>query len=181
MDDDRFVGTVPDGDPRAETAALTSLVYGEAFIETAHNKIVVLIESLKDFYATNDTYSPIINYVYDTHSIAKLQLNGVTVDLESGDPGQFEMLPDYKVDYRLKYEVRIHTDYDDGINDIKKNRRLLNSLLNKLNANRYLGDYYRIIEISEIDPNRQFEESASLGGSFIVTVLVSIEHLQENV
>jgi len=150
-------------------------IYGETFLETGRDKIVSLIEDLKSDMSSG--YSPTISYVYDGHLQADLNLNAVSVDLLSANMDQ-ESTGTFVI-YNINYSVRVHTGYSDGYNDVIVNARLLGSIVNKLNANIVLGDNYILKEVTSIEPDQTFEETETLGGSLVATIMVSVAYTQE--
>ena len=160
-------------------------VFGTDFIETARDKLVTLITALKTTMATG--YTPTFTYIYERHDVAKLQLNAVSIGLDSADADDVATgASGNRVYYIMLFTIRVHTDYIGGIRDGQKNERLINSLINKLLNNRKMGasDGYRIgginsTPVSDISPNEEFSDSATYGGQFTVTVTKDITHTQE--
>ena len=150
-------------------------IYGEDFLDTAKNKIITELTALKTSMVSDD---PTFSYIYEKHATAKLQLNAVSIELDSVEPTD-EFANDYNVRYDLNYSIKVHTAYAGGYNDSRVNARLLNSILNKLKGNKDLGDHYRLANISEVIPDEEYEDSATLGGSLLATVQVVITHDEE--
>jgi len=153
-------------------------IYDNTFVETARDKIVALLNALKTTMASG--YDPTFSYVYDGHVVANLQLNAVSVDLDSleasdeesyqGDPGCL---------WIAAFSVRVHTDYADGHSDGVKQARLLMSITNKFRKNRDLGDNYRLQDIGASIVNQEFSQSATLGGECTVEVAGMVQYTQE--
>lgn len=153
-------------------------IYGTTWIETARDKLVAHFNALKTTMATG--YTPTFSFVYEKHDTAKLELNAVSIGLESADSQNVGAGgSDKAVDYMMEFTVRVHTDYIDGIQDGQKNERLLNSVINKLKDNLDLGGQYRVDEITNITPTLEFTESGTLGGQFNVLVTIAVAHTQE--
>ena len=151
-------------------------IYGTTFIEDARDKIIVELNALKTTMATG--YSPTFSYVYDRHNVAKLQLNAVSVDLESAEPSLVGT-NDYFIRWLMLFTIRVHTAYADGIQDGLKNARLLNSIINKLKGNKVLGGGFRIQDVREVFGRLDFAESDTMGGQLMCVVEITVEHLEE--
>jgi hypothetical protein len=153
-------------------------VYGEAWIETARDELVTLLNALRTTMATG--YDPTFSYVHARHTVAKLLLNAVTIDLGSHEEGDISWATDVANRYMMTFTVRVHTAYADEASDGQKQARLINSIINKLKDNYGLvGDAYHIEEITDISVNETFAESDTVGGSLSVVVSVNVEHTQE--
>jgi hypothetical protein len=152
-------------------------VYGEAWIETARDKLYNLLNALKTTMASG--YDPTFSYLYDRHHVAKLLLNAVTIDLESVDETDQQWTSSTVTRYLLTFSIRVHTAYSDGYNDGQKQARLLGSIVNKLKANYDLGDSYHLVGIGDMSVNESFSETDTLGGQVSVTISVNIQHTQE--
>ena len=116
-----------------------------------------------------------LRHLYSVHEKALLYLNAVTVGIESMDSNPAYSAVNVKHD--MRFSVRVHTSYIDGVKNLETNKQLLNSILNKLNANRALATGYRIEGVHSIEPEEEFY--FTLGGSLIVDVTVTITHTQE--
>ena len=152
-------------------------VYGEAFLETVRDKLVALMTALKTTMAAG--YDPTFSYVYETHDVAKLQLNAVSV--AGGDSYEDQPLwsGEHTSRHMVEFTIRVHTNYADdnvGIDD-QKNARLLNSIITKLLTNLDMGDYYRFEGITELKVAEDF--GMTTGGELTCVVSVSIEYTQE--
>lgn len=152
-------------------------VFGEAFLETARDKLVALMNALKTTMASG--YDPTFSYVYERHNVAKLQLNAVSVG--GGDSVEDEPMwsGQHTAFWYVEFTIRVHTAYADdnvGIDD-RENARLLNSILNKLQVNLDLSDGYRIREITSLKITEEF--GMTTGGELTCVVSVPIEYTQE--
>ena len=147
-------------------------IYGEAFTETAKDALTTLLTALITDMASDD---PAIEYVYDRHDKAVLLLNSATIELEeiAVEP-KFTNHNEY---YTMTFSIRTHTAYLGGVRDANKNRRLLNSIINKLQANVTLTPEYRIELIHSVSPLEDYY--FTVGGSMFVDVTVTITHTQE--
>lgn len=153
-------------------------IYGTAYVETAKDKLKALMDALVTSMASG--YDPAISYAYETHNVADLDLNAVTIGFGGCDPtpqanggsGQTSL-------YLMNFTVRVHTAYDGSYFDRDKTARLLNSVTNKIQANLDLGDGYRVDGITNMMVGETFEESASIGGELTVTVWMPVLHSQE--
>jgi len=151
---------------------------GEAWIGTAHSKIKALMDALITSMGTAST-DPALSYAYDRHDTAKLQLNGVTVDVDGVVTGERGMTSTSVWHPVVQISVRVHTAYENGITDGQKISRLLNSVANKITTNLDLGNGYRVEDVPQITNRSTFEESATIGGEIIVGVGAHIELTQE--
>ena len=153
-------------------------VFGTAYIEVAGDYLYALVDALKTTMASG--YDPTFSYVYRKHNEV-MSLNAVSVDLDEAVDSEDEGFgsSSQQVLYHLVFTIRVHTDYVDGVMDRQKNGRLLNSIINKLKANKALGSSYFIYSVTDIRAAETFEESATLGGQITVTVTKAIQHSQE--
>ena len=152
----------------------------DTFLESANDEIYAELNALKTSMATG--YDPTFSYLYQRHTTAKLQLNAVSIELDSceyspeaissaGTTGMWLML----------FTIRVHTDYaGEGANvDTQKNARLLNSIINKLFANLDLGNGYWIHSCGSISPSETWDDSATTGGQVEIIVRKVVTHTQE--
>jgi len=156
--------------------------YGEAWIETARDKIVALLSALKTTMASG--YDPTFQAVHERHTVARLLYNtiaaAVTIDLESVIESDKEQeQTSTHTGYFIKFSIRVHTNYSDEYSDGQKQARLLNSIGNKLKANYNLGDNYRMYDIDDLVVNQTFPETDTVGGAMNVIVFVVMGHIQE--
>lgn len=152
-------------------------IHGTPFLETAKDKLVTELEALKTSMVT-DAISPLYSYVYQLHNVAHLQLNAVTIDLESAEPN-IVGTNDIFVRWIITYSIRVHTAYSDGIQDGQKQMRLLNSITEKLKDNVDLAGGYRVQEINSLVVRQEFSESDTLGGELQAVVSIDVENPQE--
>ena len=151
----------------------------EATFELARDRLKAQLDALILAMVTDGT-DPALNYAYDHHIVANLQLNAVTIemaDLETeymgvGAPSGVNLK------YIIPFEIHVHTAYENGQMDTVKNMRLLNSIDNYLNVNRDLGDKYRIDLTSTLNNQQEFDDSRTRGGSMQVIIYVYINHAQ---
>ena len=150
----------------------------EATWELCRDKLKALLDALVTAMATG--YDPALEYAYDNHMVAKLQVNAATIeitDLQSsylgiGTPGvssQQNVVP---------FQIRVHTAYENGRMDTVKNMRLLNSIANYINTHRDLSDGYRVGLMGNMNPQQTFDDSLTLGGSLEVQIIYYIQHTQ---
>ena len=151
--------------------------YGTNHIGTAHAAIDTLMDALVTTMASG--YDPAISYVYGKHATAKLQLNAVSIQLDTDPMVDFGVSTGTLVDHQIVFSIRVHTAYAGGIHDGTKNRRLLNSVINKLKANEELGSSYWIANIEIVSVDSEFEDSATIGGELMVTVTYMATYTQE--
>jgi len=157
-------------------------VFGTAFISTAKSKLVALLTELKDVDMLTG-YDPTFLYLYESHSEAVLRLNAVSIEFDSIDTKRAGAPVTtgnaFALNTKMGFSVRVHTDYDNGENDVTKNVNLLHSIMNKLHNNIDLQDFYRITTVTEINPNRSFSESRTFGGELSVVVEFTNRQTQE--
>jgi len=145
-------------------------VRGTQFADTARDKLVVLMGALVTAAASDD---PKLSYSYDRHRVAKLQLNAVSVDLQSGETEFPAVENGPRPEWQLLFSFRVHTGYEGDIVDGRTTTRLMEGVANKLNANQNLADNYRMARIVSMENHLTFTESASVGGE--VTALITID------
>ncbi len=153
-------------------------VYGTAYYETARDKLVALVTTLKTDMASDD---PTFSYIFERHEIANLQLNAVSIALDIAETiGEGFSGSTKAVAHQMTFSLRVHTSLAPyGIRDDQKNARLLNSLVNKMKQNVSLGDQYVLTAIDSIVPNAEFAESESFGGEMMITVKRGVVHTQD--
>lgn len=151
----------------------------EATYELARDKLKALLDALIPAMAT-DSIVPALNYAYDNHIIANLQLNAVTIEMADLDTQYMGVGAPSGVNlkYIIPFEIHVHTAYENGRMDTVKNMRLLNSITNYLNVNRNLEDGYRINLMSNLNNQQEFDDSRTRGGSMEVIIYVYINHTQ---
>jgi hypothetical protein len=155
-----------------------SETYGTGWVETARDKVRALLAALPVDMAGTD---PTIGYIYDGHVTANLQLNAVSISLESYALESQAAVPGAGPVPRhdISFTVRVHTGYlDDPLDDIAV-QRLLNSVQNKLLANQDLGDNYYIMDTTVGEVTGRFEDSGTVGGELTVNVWTYVTHTQE--
>ena len=152
-------------------------VCGTAWIETARDKVVALMDALMATMATG--YDPTFSYVYEKHGTADIRLNAVSVGIASQPEDRPLWSGQHTSFWFIEFSIRVHTAYagDNILIDDQKNSRLLNSVIEKLQANRNLEDNYRIHEITGANPALEF--GLTTGGEVTFIVTVPIEYTQE--
>lgn len=152
--------------------------HGTTWLETAKDKLVTELNALKTSMVT-DGIDPLYSYVYEKHNVAYLQLSAVTIDLESVGGGEPTGTSDKFLRWLPTYSIRVHTAYEDGIQDGQEQMRLLNSIAEKLHLNHDLAGGYRIQFVGDIFVRQEFSDSDTLGGELQVTVSKDVEYVQE--
>jgi len=152
-------------------------VFSEAWIETARDKLYALLNALKSTMSSG--YDPTFSYLHERHTVAKLLLNAVTIDLDGVIETDAAWKTDVVTRYLLTFSIRVHTAYGDEFSDGQKQARLLGSISNKLKVNYDLGDSYHLENIGTITVNQSFAETDTFGGEISVIVSVNITHTQE--
>jgi len=154
-------------------------VYSTAWVETAKDKLVARLNTLITTMAAG--YDPTVSYLYERHVVAKLQLNAITVELDTVEETTEAVAGDGSGPlkrYEMSFGVRIHTEYSDGIMDGEKNARLLNSVINQAFGQLDLSDGYRVMAINDPSPKEYFEDSDTLGGQVFVVIMKHVNYTQ---
>lgn len=150
-------------------------VYGTGWIDAAYTHLDTLMDALVVSMAADD---PKPSYVYRGHNTAYVQLNGITIDLADVELGHLASdSQNVCINWNLVYSIRVHTAYEGGINDPQTNWRLLNSIYNKLMANRHPDTEYYIRTIGAFTLDEEF--LYTLGGSLQVVVGNVQDYAQE--
>ncbi len=145
-------------------------VFGTAWTEVAKDGVVAIVTELITDMAADD---PKISYVYDRHDKAKLLLNAASIELDFVEAE--DSYTDHNVKYVMSFSVRVHTAYLDGARDTNKNRRLLNSITNKLELNiKNIDPLYRIEKVHQMITLEDFY--FTIGGTVQVDVSTTITH-----
>lgn len=155
-------------------------VQGTQFADDARDKLVTLMDALVVSAASDD---PKLSFSYDRHSIARLQLNAVSVDLQSAI-SEFPSVDDGpRVEYQLLFSFRVHTGYEGvpqpDLIDGRTTTRLMEGVVNKLMANQDLGDTYRMARIGSMENHLTFTESATVGGEITATIQIDVCYTQD--
>ena len=154
-------------------------VYGNDFMDAARDNLVGHMTDLMAAMASAGT-DPTFSYIYETHNVAKLQLNavsiaGVDTDIEDRSTAGTQVA----VFWYMEFTIRVHTNYTGeniGIDD-QMNTRLLNSIANKLQENKDLGDCFRMESITNINMAEEF--GLTTGGELTVLISTPINYTQE--
>jgi len=117
--------------------------------------------------------------VYIGHCHANLTFNALTFKLTAAEQthvGQKSSPTGPIINHAIQVELRIHTAVAGRYNDGEKFWRLANSISNWLAKHNKLADYLHIIEPGQIQDDLTFEESDTVGGNIIFTVLYTTAH-----
>ena len=152
--------------------------HGTSWLETAKDKLVTKINALLTSMIA-DSISPLYSFVYEQHAVAKVELNAVTIDLDSVDGGEPVGTNDKFLRWLPVYSVRVHTAYEGGKQDGQKQMRLLNSIAEKLHLKHDLADGYRIQMIDDLTVMEEFAETDTNGGHLNVQIEANVEYIQE--
>ena len=118
--------------------------------------------------------SPLISNVYDGHCKADMTFNAVSVGLtavQQEHVGQKSSPTGPIINHGIQIELRIHTAVAGRYNDRELFWRLANSLSNWLGRHNKLASQMHIIEPGQIEDDLTFEDSDTVGGNIIFTVL----------
>ena len=155
-------------------------IYGTDVFEKAKDKLLALMTALITDMASVD---PKISAAYDYPNIVAPTFNAVSVHLfaastlDSRDLSSSSSGP--TVLYEMTFAVRVHIAHMDGAYDSDKIARLMNSVNNKLNQNKDLGDSFRMKYTDSFKFNEKFDESDTIGGEFMAIVHGHATHTQE--
>ena len=151
-------------------------VLGTEFADLARDKLTIMIEEL---ITESALITPKIEYQYDRHKVAKLQLNAVTIDLEDAEPIWEGIDGGPSVRWQLTFSLRVHTGYSGDHVDGRKVTRLCEGIANKLHQNLDLGSEYRMHGVLSITNYQQFDESASVGGEVRARIDYDLGYTQD--
>lgn len=162
---------------RTVAAASGTDTYGPEWQDDARDKLVARLNALKVIMAS--TYDPTFSFVHSKHNVPDLFLNSVTVGLADVESEPFGGGTGVSVKYTNEFTVRIHTAYEDEIADDQDVSRLVNGMINYIQEKQNLGDGFRVLDVFDINTDSEFDESASRGGQFTVSITKSVVHTQE--
>ena len=152
-------------------------VQGTQFADDARDKLVVLMDALIVSAASDD---PKLGFSYDRHRVAKLQLNAVSVDLQSADTESVFVDDDGpRPEWQLTFSFRVHTGYEGDIVDGRTTTRLMEGVANKLQANQDMENNYRMVQIVSMENHLTFTESATVGGEVTALITIDVCYTQE--
>lgn len=110
------------------------------------------------------------DFIYDTHSKAKLQLNAVSFEIESGDLQYKTNDPAQEAtDNIITISFRVHTNYMGRAHDPRKNARLCDSLHSWFKEHRNMGNSYRLWRTENLTINEEFNDSMTTGGEITIS------------
>lgn len=161
---------------KGTAAATLTDVYGTSdWIYNAHQYLYVKLQAmLTDIAALN----PRVSYAHDKHNLAELKNNAVSVGLESADDELGGLESGVFVRHTATFSVRVHTGYAGEQLDDKETMMLLNTVSAYLHRYHKLADNYRIRQFMDYNARMSFDESASIGGQFLVRVEMPLLHTQ---
>jgi hypothetical protein len=119
--------------------------------------------------------------VYKTNNVASMILPAVTIAASSQEPVQLDSaIGDnaFMLNHEIVLELRIHTSYDNEAYDHETTVALIDSVIDKLQANVIMGSY-KLIKVSTPTFNRRFDESATQGAELRVTMHIVKAYTQE--
>jgi len=160
-------------------------VYGTAWLENARDGISDLMDELKTSLASG--YDPIFSHVYQKHGTSDIVVPAVTIGISAQPEDRPLWAQQHTSYFYIEFSIRVHTAYkgDNILIDDQKNARLINSIINKLQANRQLeiaalpstDQNYRIDEITGASFADEFDTTTGGEVRFIVTV--PVQYTQE--
>ena len=181
----RYHGGAGERDPRhdglgggPESAPIYLSYYGSSAVFTdVRDKLKAALDALVIIMAGG--YNPTLSYAYNKHQVPNLELNAVSVEVESGDSTDSVGGEAGKVAfiYRVTASIRVHTSYSNGKVDPVANVYLLDSLNTYFQQNRNLGDGYRILRIHSVEAEMEFTDSFTRGAQFLVDVAKPKEYV----
>ena len=152
-------------------------IYDDEYLKTGQDKLKALIDALKTTMAVG--YDPTFSYTYEGHQNANMEFSAVSIDSVSETTEPLAWQGNIVINHEVEYSIRVHIGYTDDLIDEVKASRLITSVANKLWGNLILGDNFKIIGVTEIIHNVQFEETDTTGAELFVTVRAAIAHTQE--
>lgn len=163
---------------RTVTSSGDTDVYGVQWLDTARDKLVTRLNTLKTTMASG--YTPTFDNVYARHRVPDMAMNAVSVGLDSVEQNHFaDSGSAASIFFYVKFSVRVHTGYDDELIDDQEVGRLVNSIINHLRNKIDLADDYQLFDIEDVDTGVVFDESGSKGGQFKVTIAYANQFTQE--
>jgi len=123
--------------------------------------------------------SPSIANVYDGHSKADMAFNAISVELDTADQDHVggKSSPSAPIiNHHIEVELRIHSAVEGRYNDSEKFWRLGNSISNWLGRHNKLANQLHITKPAQLQDNLTFEESDTVGGNIVFTVLYTTAH-----
>lgn len=130
-------------------------------------------------------YAPFPAAVYNSHDQVKMSLPAISVGFLSGKSREnlagfmAGIAPSIVGLYDFEWDIRVHTDYQDGYHDETKVSRLLNSISNWLQTHKNLSiPGFQYLTIDRIEGGAAFPESLTIGGFLIIKITVALAHEQ---
>lgn len=168
-------------------------VHGDNLIfQSCRTAIFTLLEALKTAMENAST-DPLPLAVYNTHDQVKMTLPAYSVDfdgvVDDGDGRVRGLKPEGAgtiVDgrYPLQVSIRTHTAFQGEYRDLVKLARLQNSVNNYMQTHRAFtaidasGVQFMISNFENVTMDNDFEESLTIGGELIISIVAYVEHTQ---
>jgi hypothetical protein len=162
-------------------------VYQSSWLDDVRTEIYDLCVAFQTACVAGSV-SPRPSYVYNTHQKAALRTIALTVDLDNYDEEFFGLGDGPMAEVEVPVSIRVHYTYKlrsdvqgQVLNNSVKVSQILNGLNNYLNTHRVLDATrrtFRIIKTSSPKIDEVFDDSKTVGGSMIVMVKTTVEHVQ---
>jgi hypothetical protein len=144
------------------------------FIETAHSKIVTVLEGL--IYPSpppSPSPSPVSINIYSTHKVANLIIPALSVEVETITPIRDDKAINNQElidNWQQRFTIKIHTGYRLGIHDTTGSRAIADLVIRQLRINTNLADGYRMFDVVGIAFDVEHTESGTTGAEILVDV-----------
>jgi len=157
-------------------------VVGIQFADNARDDIVTLMNELKTTIASG--FDPIFSFVYDSHKVARLELNAVTVEIVDARTTFEGVENGPALQWTMACSCRVHTAYIGDRFEERDTMRLAEGVANKLESNLFRfktpPNPFWIEHIESITNQQEFSESATMGAEVITIVKVYVCYPQES-
>lgn len=117
--------------------------------------------------------------VYNGHNIANMDLDAITLGVETHEQDDLALGSDLMINHRIILSIRVHTAYANQDHEQQATIELLDAIVTKLKQNINLPNQYRLMGFSASNYRADFEESASRGGQVDITVHIVKTYTQE--
>lgn len=154
--------------------------------DNSRSALKTLMDNLKSAMVTaNENPRPAA--VYDSHEQVKMSLPAISVGILEGDThgniagasaGIGGIIAE---NYDIGCEIRVHTNWEGEYLDELTLSRLLNSAINWIEDHRNLSAAipgFCGLRIKDVSLSGSFEESLTIGGRFLVDLIVNVDHTQ---
>lgn len=156
-------------------------VVGTQFADNARDNVITLMNELLVTISTG--FDPKFSFVYDSHKVAKLELNAVTVEIIEAQTSFEGVANGPALEWTMACSCRIHTAYIGDRFDERDTMRLAEGVANKLESNLFKfkddSESFWIEHIESITNQQEFPESVTMGAEVISIVKLYVCYPQE--